>query len=73
MVHFEGGKLALGGSSYDVEFFLNVEWFSSLVIGVVDFRKLWMYGLVEVSDALCVDTLDKLFHVARKPETIEEF
>ena len=52
---------------------MNVEWFSSLVMGVVDFRKLWVYGLVKVSDESYVDTLDKLFHVARKPETIEEF
>ena len=37
------------------------------------FRKLWVYGLVKVSDESYVDTLDKLFHVARKPETIEEF
>ena len=73
VVHFEGGKPVLGGSGYDVEVSLNVEWFSSLVMGVVDFRKLWVYGLVKVSDESYVDTLDKLFHVARKPETIEEF
>jgi len=73
VVHFEGGKPVLGGAGYDVEVSLNVEWFSSLMMGVVDFRKLWVYGLVKVSDESYVDTLDKLFHVARKPETIEEF
>ncbi len=73
VVHFEGGKPVLGESGYDVEVSLNVEWFSSLMMGVVDFRKLWLYGLVEVSDESYVDTLDKLFHLARKPETIEEF
>ena len=73
VAHFEGGKPVPGESSHDVEVSLNVEWFSSLMMGVVDFRKLWLYGLVEVSDASYVETLDKLFHLARKPETIEEF
>jgi hypothetical protein len=73
VVHFEGSKPVLGESSYDVEVSLNVEWFSSLMMGVVDFKKLWLYGLVDVSDASYVETLNKLFHVERKPETIEEF
>jgi len=73
VVHFENGKPVLGESGYDVEVSLNVEWVSSLIMGVVDFRKLWLYGLVEVTDESYVDTLDNLFHVARKPETIEEF
>lgn len=63
----------LGHSDYDVEVDINVEWFSSLVMGVVDFRKLWMYGLVEVSDESYIDSLDRLFHVTKKPETIEDF
>ena len=73
VVHFGGGKQVLGESSYDVEVSLNVEWFSSLIMGVVDFRKLWLYGLVEVSDESYMEKLDTLFHVAKKPETIEEF
>jgi len=40
---------------------------------VVDFKKLWEYGLAEVSDAGYVDRLDRLFWVQRKPVTIEEF
>ena len=73
VVHFEGGKPVIGESGCDVEVSLNVEWFSSLVMGVVDFRKLWLYGMVEVSDESYVEKLDTLFHVAKKPETIEEF
>ena len=42
-------------------------------MGVVDFGKLWRYGLAEVSDEGYVDQLDRLFWVQRKPVTIEEF
>jgi predicted acetyltransferase len=73
VIHFIGGKPVLGESDYDAEVTLNIEWFSSLVMGVIDFRKLWLYGHVDVSDESCVDSLDRLFHVSRKPETIEEF
>jgi predicted acetyltransferase len=73
VVHFDEGMPVLGGSGFDVEVTLNVEKFSSLLMGVVDFKKLWMYGLVEVSDSSYVETLDRLFRVERKPETIEEF
>ena len=71
-VHFKDGypKIAAG---HDVEVSLKIEYFSSLLMGVVDLRKLWTYGLVEISDDSYTDQLDKLFHVQKKPETIEEF
>ena len=71
-VHFRDGKPVLA-EGYDVSVSLRVEHLSSLLMGVVDFRKLWLYGLVELSDELYLDQLDRLFHVQRKPETIEEF
>jgi hypothetical protein len=71
-VHFVDGKPILG-EGFDVEISLNIEYLSSLVMGVVDFRKLWTYGLVEVLDEGYVEQLDRLFHCRRKPETIEEF
>lgn len=73
VVHFVDGKPVLGETGYDVEVDIDVEWFSSLVMGVVDFRKLWVYGLAEVSDEAYVDVLDRLFHVAKKPITTEDF
>ena len=74
VVHFTDGKpVAVDEGSYDVEITLDVAWFSSLIMGVVDLRKLWMMGLAEVSDEGYVDTLDKLFHARRRPVTIEEF
>jgi predicted acetyltransferase len=73
VIHFMEGKPLLGKPGYDVEVSIPVEWFSSLIMGVIDFEKLWMYGHVEVSDESYVETLDTLFHVAKKPETTEEF
>ncbi len=74
VVHFKDGKpVVVDDGGYDVEVTLDVAWFSSLIMGVVDFRKLWMMGLAEVSDEGYVDKLDTLFHAQRRPVTIEEF
>ena len=64
-VHFIDGKPVLGQTEFDVVVDINVEWFSSLVMGVIDFEKLWMYGHAEVYDKSYVGKLDRLFHVAR--------
>lgn len=71
-VHFVDGKPVLG-EGYNVEVSLNIEYLSSLMMGVVDFRKLWTYGLVKLSDESYVDQLDRLFYCLDKPETVEEF
>ncbi|MCW4014599.1 MAG: GNAT family N-acetyltransferase [Candidatus Bathyarchaeota archaeon] len=71
-VHFIDGKPVLG-EGYDVEVSLNIEHLSSLMMGVVDFKKLWTYGLVKLSNEFYVEQLDRLFHCRYKPETVEEF
>ncbi|MFH0849819.1 MAG: GNAT family N-acetyltransferase [Candidatus Bathyarchaeota archaeon] len=74
LVHFTGGKpKVVDKGGFDVELALSVEWLSSLIMGVVDLRKLWAYGLVEVSDASYLETLDAAFRTHVKPVTIEEF
>jgi predicted acetyltransferase len=74
VVHFTDGKpVVVDDGGYDVEATLDVAWFSSLIMGVVDFRKLWAYGRVTLSDVSYVELLNRLFHADRKPETIEEF
>jgi predicted acetyltransferase len=71
-VHFKEGRPVIA-EGYDVEVSLNIEYLSSLLMGVVDFKKLWTYNLLKVSDESYLDQLDRLFHVRKKPETIEEF
>ena len=61
------------GSAHDVEATLDVSWFSSLIMGVIDMRKLWEFKLVRLSDKSYLDRLDRLFHSAKKPVTIEDF
>jgi len=74
VVHFKDGRPeVVDGGGYDVEIKLDVARFSSLIMGVVDFRKLWMMGLAQVSDEGYVDELDTLFWAQHRPETIEEF
>jgi len=74
VVHFVDGKPKLvDDGAFEVEVTMDVAWFSSLIMGVVDFRKLWEFNLAEVSDEGYVERLDRLFWVQRKPVTIEEF
>lgn len=73
-IQFDSGKPKFKDDLVpDVSLTIDVAWLSSLVMGVIDFGKLWQYGLVEISDREYVDVLDELFHVSEKPETIEEF
>jgi hypothetical protein len=74
VIQFESGKPKIADNQEpDVSISIDVAWLSSLVMGVVDFKNLWQYGLVELSDSTYTDTLNELFHVLDKPETIEEF
>ncbi len=74
LIQFKGGEAkVLDWGRHDAEVKMNVEWFSSLIMGVVDFRSLWNFGLVQVSDASYVEKLDHLFYSREKPVTMEEF
>jgi len=62
VIHILAGKPKLvDDGAFNVEVSIDVAWFSSLIMGVIDFKKLWQYGLAEVSDAGYVDRLDRLF------------
>jgi predicted acetyltransferase len=74
LLQFSDGEVKiLDHGRYDVEATMNVEWFSSLIMGVVDFRSLWTYRLAQVSDDAKVGNLHRLFHSRDKPVTMEEF
>lgn len=74
LLQFKAGEAKiLDKGRYDVEATMSVEWFSSLIMGVVDFRALWIYKLVQVSDDAQVEALNRLFHSREKPVTMEEF
>ncbi|HIH89042.1 TPA: GNAT family N-acetyltransferase [Candidatus Bathyarchaeota archaeon] len=74
LIQFKGGEAkVLDRGRHDAEVKMGVEWFSSLIMGVVDFRPLHTYGQAHVTDASYVATLDRLFHSHEKPVTMEEF
>jgi len=74
LIQFKGGEAKLlDRGKHDVEAKMDVEWFSSLIMGVVEFRSLHNYGRVEVNDPSKVPALDALFHSREKPVTMEEF
>lgn len=73
-IQFNGGEAKVFDKGrHDVELKIDVEWFSSLIMGVVDLRSLHTYGFAKVSDPSLVSRLDCLFHSREKPVTMEEF
>jgi predicted acetyltransferase len=66
---FENGRLHLldSGSAHDVEVWMDVAEFSSLLLGTVPFRSLYEYGLADVSDPGYVGIIDRIFAVRDKP------
>jgi predicted acetyltransferase len=68
-----GAAKVLEEGKYDVELKMDVEWFSSLIMGVVSVLSLHTYGLAEVSDPTMVSRVDHLFYSREKPITMEEF
>lgn len=68
VIRFEGGRASLQPTANaDAEIRLNVAEFSSLLVGAIDFRQLYDYGLVDLSDPAHVAALDALFRTPRKP------
>jgi predicted acetyltransferase len=52
---------------------LDIADFSSLVLGVVGFRTLYAYGLVQISDASELDRVHRLFQTPAKPRCVTAF
>jgi predicted acetyltransferase len=74
LLYFENGRLRLPDDGlHDVEVRMDVAEFSSLLIGTVNFRSLYMYGLAEISDSSCVDVVDQIFAVRDKPVCMTPF
>lgn len=74
IVRFENGTPRLSESGdHDVEVALDVSDFSSLLVGAVDFKSLYRYGLADISDPGYVDTVQKLFFTDAKPVCMTSF
>jgi predicted acetyltransferase len=74
VIHFvEGRPQVENDGGYDVEVSLNVEDLSSLVMGTVDFKSLYRYGLVSLSDLSYLKMLQKVFLAENKPICLARF
>ena len=73
MVHFQDGRASINHDGlFDVEIQLEVSEFSSLVVGAINFKHLYEYGLASLSDESYVDSIARLF-AAPKPICFTEF
>jgi predicted acetyltransferase len=73
IIHFENGIPYLNRECYDVEISLDISDFSSLIMGVVPFERLYQYGLVEISNPEYIDTVTRIFKTEEKPVCMTEF
>jgi predicted acetyltransferase len=74
IVHFDNGRpQAKSRGVADAEIRLDVADYSSLIMGVVPFDSLYEYGRAEISDTRYLDTVTKIFAVARKPQCVTQF
>lgn len=74
VVYFtEGRSMVVGNEEYDVAVDIDIADFSSLVVGAVDFRTLYKFGIVRVSDNKYIDKIDKIFKMPGKPICVTPF
>ncbi len=75
IVNFSNGeaKVINTAESYDVEIKMNVANFSSMIMGVIPFKKLYDYGLADISDHEYLEGVNELFLTESPPKTIEQF
>lgn len=73
IIHFKKGNPVVTQSGYEVTVGLDVADFSSLVMGVVPFDRLYQYGLADISDPEYVGKVTETFRVKEKPVCMTAF
>jgi len=73
-VSFKDGRAEMKtkGNS-EVEIRLDVAEFSSMILGVIDFKSLYLYKLAEISNIDFLETVNKIFLSDVKPITTTQF
>lgn len=68
LVHFKDGFVRVSNTGKcDVEISLDIADFSSLVMGAVEYRNLFDYGLSEITNENYVNAVGSIFRVEQKP------
>lgn len=74
IISFDNGRATvLKKGNCEVEIKLDVAEFSSLILGVVDFKTIYNYGMAEISDKKYIERVYKTFKTDIKPKTTTDF
>ncbi len=73
IVHFANGKPALATRGHDIEIQLDISDFSSLIMGVVNFKTLYEYKRANISNPKYLGTVDRIFQTEDKPICTTQF
>ncbi|MFO7661749.1 MAG: GNAT family N-acetyltransferase [Chloroflexota bacterium] len=74
LLRSEKGKVELvdgDGEACAIE--MDVSTFSSLIVGAIDFRRVYEYGMATISDPAYVPLIDRLFHTDQRPMCLTSF
>ena len=74
-IYFNNGFATINKdmTNYDVQIQLDIANFSSMIMGVISFEKLYTYGLADISNLDYLAKVTKVFLVEQSPMTIEQF
>ncbi len=73
-IHFKNGRpLLQPDEAHDVEIHMDISSFSSMVMGCVDFERLYTYSQARISDASYIETVSDLFRTRHKPICLTAF
>lgn len=74
VIHFNAGKPSLTDQAdHEVAIHMSISAFSSLIMGVVSFKRLYEYGQATVSDHQYLHTVNALFVTDQKPVCMTRF
>ncbi|MEH7307623.1 sterol carrier protein domain-containing protein, partial [Neobacillus drentensis] len=69
----EGRIKVMDHGDYDVNISLDISDFSSLLMGVVSFRELYLFGKAKLSNSSYLNAINSLFSTTEKPRCISAF
>jgi predicted acetyltransferase len=69
----DGEIRSIENKQYEIEIWLDVADFSSLIMGSVDFQSLHNYGLADISPTRFINLVNRVFFVAQKPMSTTQF
>ena len=74
-IQFKDGQpqIANNKDTHEVKVSMDISEFSSTFMGCVSFKKLYHYGLAEISDTSYINVINKLFWTGEKPICTTEF